>query len=169
MPKFKLCPAPGEARGSLEIMSWRLLSEDDIVTGLTGPETVAFKNAALRAGQSDPLAEIMAQVSHEVRAHIADCDRNQLAAGLTLPERCILHAVALVRYRMMTRIGISVNDEREVEYRDARRFLERVSECRVRMESPPAGERSEEGGGAPTIEVTRSGGRRASHDDLKGL
>ena len=137
------------------------------MTGLTGPETAAFKSAALRAGQSDPVPEIMEQVTNEVRAHIADCDRNRLAAGLTLPERCILHAVALVRYRMMTRIGIGVSDEREVEYRDARRFLERVSECKVRMEWPE-GEVADDGG-SPTIEVTRTGGRRASHEDLQGL
>jgi len=54
-----------------------------------------------------------------------------------------------------------------VEYRDARRFLERVSECKVRMEWPE-GEVADDGG-SPTIEVTRTGGRRASHEDLQGL
>jgi len=148
-------------------MAWRLLIEADILTGLTGAETAAFTTAALKAGQANPLQEVIDQVTQEMRGHIADCERNALAAGVTLPDRCVLHAVAIVRYRLMSRLGLRVADGREQEYRDARRFLERVSECKVRIERP-AGEVAEEESSAG-MEVVRTPERNMTATKLKGL
>lgn len=148
-------------------MAWRTLTEDDVVTGLTGPETAAYKTAALKAGQSDPVAEIIEQVVNEVRSHIADCERNTLAAGVLIPERCILHAVAIIRFRLLTRLAVRATDEREQEYKDARRFLERVSECKVRIERPDGEVDSESN--KPSIGVVSAPDRRMTHDKLKGL
>lgn len=148
---------------------WRILTEDDIVTSLTGPETTAFKTAALKSGQSDPLVDIIASVTDEVRGYIGGCANNRLGDGDTMPRAVIHHAVALVRFRFMTRLTIKVSDERELEYKDARSFLRDVSSCKVAIEQPatpaPADEQGRHGG----TEVARQGKRITSRKTLKGL
>jgi len=122
---------------------WRELTEDDVLAALNEPETIAYQTAAVSAGQ-DVLSEITAQVVQECRAHIADCRHNTLAAGNTLPDRVMYHAVALVRYRMMTRLDIEVSEDRRREQRDAVEFFRRVSECKAAIE-PGDGTASEDG------------------------
>jgi len=112
---------------------WRELTESDVEAGLSAPETAAYQTAAISAGQN-VLAQIIAQVTQECRGHIADCSRNTLAPGETLPERVHYHAVAMVRFRMMTRLGLSVSEDRRKEQRDAIRFFERVASCDVAIE-----------------------------------
>jgi hypothetical protein len=84
---------------------WRELTEADVLGAMNAPETAGYQAAAAGDGQ-DVLADITAQVVQECRAHIADCERNSLAAGDTLPERVMYHAVALIRYRMLTRLDM---------------------------------------------------------------
>lgn len=112
---------------------WRELTENDVLAALSEPESTAYQSAAIGAGQ-DVLAEITAQVVQECRAHIADCARNSLAAGATLPERVMYHAVALIRYRMLTRLDMEASEDRRREQRDAVEFFRRVSECKVAIE-----------------------------------
>ncbi len=150
-------------------MAWRQLTEDDYLTGMSGPETGAYKRAALQAGQTDVLAAIMLQATHEARGHIADCAQNQLAAGDTLPERIIIHVLAIVRYRMATRLGIGVSDARTVEYRESRRFLERVSDCKVAIEDPVGAVSGEDQSSAGSLEVVAPTGDRLTKGDFNGI
>jgi hypothetical protein len=122
---------------------WRELTEDDVLAALNEPESTAYQTAVIAAGQ-DVLADITGQVVAECRAHIADCARNSLAPGLTLPERVLYHAVALIRFRMMTRLDIEVGEDRRREQRDAVEFFRRVSECKVAIE-PGDGSASPDG------------------------
>ncbi len=148
-------------------MSWRELTEDDVLTTLAGPELNAYRVAALKAGQADPLAEIVATAVAEARGHIADCAVNRLAAGMTLPSRVVHHVIAIVRYRLMSRLDMEVGEARTQEYRDARRFLERVSECKVSIEQPEGA--TEEDGSNEAIEVVSASGREATREKLRGL
>lgn len=122
---------------------WRELTEADVLGAMNAPETAAYRAAATGDGQ-DVLADITVQVVQECRAHIADCQHNTLAAGSTLPIRVIYHAVALIRFRMLTRLDIEVSDDRRREQRDAVEFFRRVSECKVAIE-PGDGSASEDG------------------------
>lgn len=124
-------------------MSWRTVTEADVLNALSAPESAAYQSAAAGDNQ-DVLAEITTQVVNECRAHIADCERNSLAAGETLPERVIYHAVALIRFRMLTRIDMEVSEDRRREQRDAVEFFRRVSECKVAIE-PGDGSASADG------------------------
>jgi hypothetical protein len=112
---------------------WRELTEDDVLGALNAPETSAYKTAAISLGQ-DPLAQIISQVTSESRGHIADCSTNTLAPGSTLPERVHYHALAMVRFRLMTRLDIEVSEDRRKEQRDAIAFFYRVAECKVAIE-----------------------------------
>jgi hypothetical protein len=145
---------------------WRELTEDDVLAALNAPETAAYQSAAISAGQ-DVLSDITGQVVQECRAHIADCARNALAAGATLPERVMYHAVALIRYRMMTRLDMEVSEDRRREQRDAVDFFRRVSECKVAIEQPE-GETDDSSGG-PNVETLNSRPRIAGRSQLSGL
>jgi hypothetical protein len=112
---------------------WREITEADVLGAMNAAETAAYQAAVTGDGQ-DPLADITAQVVQECRAHIADHATNTLAAGDTLPERVIYHAVALIRFRMLTRIDIEVSEDRRREQRDAVEFFRRVSEGKAAIE-----------------------------------
>ncbi len=145
---------------------WRELTENDVLAALNAPETMAYQSAAIAEDQ-DVLAQTIAQVTQECRSHIADCPGNTLAAGNTLPERVIYHAVALIRFRLMTRLGLEVNEDRRKEQRDAIAFFYRVSECKVAIEKPEGA--TEDSGSTPKITVISSRRTIASRDKLSGL
>ena len=118
-------------------MAWITVTEDDVKTRLAGAEVTALKSAALASGQSDPLPEIISQCVDEVRGYIAACDENELEEGEKIPQKLLAATLALIRYRMATRIpGRLLNEERKQEYTDAIRLLERVSECKFAIEEP---------------------------------
>jgi phage gp36-like protein len=122
---------------------WREITEDDVLAALNFAESSAYQTAVVAPGQY-PLDDIIKQVVQECRAHIADCQHNTLAPGDTLPERVIYHVVALIRFRMITRLDMEVSDDRRREQRDAIEFFRRVSECKVAIE-PGDGSAKEDG------------------------
>jgi hypothetical protein len=154
-------------------VSWRALTEDDIRAAMAGPEDTAYRETLLATGQSDPLPEIMSQVTAQVRNAIRSCAKNQLHADASyLPEGAIFHAVSLVRYRLLSRFAIGEQeqpgDARTNEYREALRWLELVRSCREVVEQP-GGTGSETGPGGGTLEQITPSRRRADREGLRGL
>ncbi len=147
-------------------MAWIELTADHVRSAMSAPELAAYQSAAAGAGQ-DPLADIIRTAVNEARAHIADCRANKLAAGLTVPERVIHHIVAIIRFRMLTRVDGEVSEDRRTEYRTAVQFFQRVSECRVQIEQPEG--ETDESGGAQAIDVVSSHGRISTRETLGGL
>ena len=151
-------------------MAWQALVAADVEAALSGPELEAYRR---KAGDSygdddDKLAAIIAQVTDEIRSHVEDCPENQLGAAGTLPERLHYHAVAIVRYRLMNRLGLRVSEDRKQEYLDARRYLERVSECKVKIELPESADVVSEANTAG-VEVITEQTTQASRTKLGGL
>lgn len=114
-------------------MSWKTITEDDVLGAMNAAESTAYQIAVIGVGQ-DVLAQISAQVIQECRGHIADCHQNTLAPGDTIPDRVLYHALAMIRYRMMTRLDLEVSEDRRREQKDAVEFFRRVSECKVSIE-----------------------------------
>ncbi|MBI3986980.1 MAG: DUF1320 family protein [Lentisphaerae bacterium] len=119
-------------------MSWSALTETEVTTRLTGAEVTALKSAALAAGQTDPLPEIVQQAVDEVRGYIAACRTNTLGAAGTIPSRLISAALALIRYRLATRLPVKalLTEDRVKENEAAIRLLERVASCDFVIEDP---------------------------------
>lgn len=90
---------------------WRELTEDDVLGVLSEPEVAAYQGAATGSGQ-DVLADILGQVINHCRGYIADNTQNALAAGLTLPERCLRPALHLIRKDLLTRLDLEVSEDR---------------------------------------------------------
>ena len=151
-------------------MSWSAITGSDVESALSGPELEAYRRVAgTSAGANDDkLAAVIAQVTDEIRSHIEDCPENRLGAAGMLPERCHFHAVVMVRQRLMNRLGLKINESRETEHKNALRFFERVSECKVKIESPDAGDVVTEAP-LPQIETITGNVAQASREKLKGL
>jgi phage gp36-like protein len=147
-------------------MAWTILTEADVRTRLTGPELNALKTAALASGQSDPLPEIVSQVVDEVRGYVAV--RFALSAGSTVPSKLVSASLAIIRYRLATRLPVKglLTDERKEENQDAIRLLRRVADGPFAIEE--AATKSEEhiGVQSPSITARDNNHRRKDQDGL---
>jgi hypothetical protein len=120
-------------------MAWITLSETHILTQLSGPENTAYRNAALAAGQGDPLPGILAQVTREVRARVAACRENRLGAGQTIPDELLGAAIDRARWELITRLPINtpaIIDTRRTANENALALLRDVAACRFSLEQP---------------------------------
>lgn len=135
-------------------MAWITLTKTDLLSALNSAEATAYNVAV--AGGIDPADEIILTAVQEARGHIEDHPGNRLAAGDTIPGRIKHHVLAIIRFRILTRLDQEVSDPRTKEYSDARRFLERVSEGKVSIEKPE-GEIDTSGTSGSTMEVVDYG------------
>lgn len=126
-------------------MAWITITTDDVKTRLSGPELTALQTVALSDGQSDPLPEIVSQVVDECRGYVAACASNTLGDGETIPEKLLGAALAMIRYRLATRLPTKrlLTDERVDENKGAVRLLERVADCKFAIEEPETPEADE--------------------------
>jgi len=147
-------------------MAWRELTEADLLGVLNAYETDAYQSAAIGQGQN-PLADATGAVVNQCRGYIGDNPANQVAAGLTLPERVLLSALHLLRVEMLTRLDIEVSKDRAEAKRDAIRFFERVSDGKVQIEQPEGA--TDNSGPQLTMETISSHDRQATRENLAGL
>lgn len=117
-------------------MAWIAITEADVQSRLAGAELTAFKNAAKASGQADPVAELISQTVDEVRGYIAACSRNTLEAGQKVPSKLKSATLALIVYRINTRLPIAVTQERRDENERADRLMREVAACRFAIEEP---------------------------------
>lgn len=84
--------------------AWIVIDEALVLARLSSPELDAFRNAAIQAGQADPLTEVINLVIPDVRRGIGANRENVLAEGNTLPESALRHALAIIRVSLATRL-----------------------------------------------------------------
>lgn len=147
-------------------MSWRELTEADVIGVMSAAEKSAYQVAVIGVGQN-PMNDAIRVVANQCRGYIADNQANSLAAGLTLPERVHMSALHLIRVEMLTRLDLEVSKDRESAKRDAIRFFERVSEGMVAIEQPEGA--LDTGSPASTIETISTNDRQATRAKLAGL
>ena len=138
-------------------MSWINLTEADVLTRLTGPELAAMKSAALGAGQTNPLPEVITQVVREVRGYVAACVRNRLGEGETIPDELAIAAIVRVRYELATRLPVSalLTDARKEANRDAVNLFKECAAGRFLLVAP-ATEAALQAGAAPAPAMSAS-------------
>ena len=122
-------------------MNWLLLTPETLQPKVNGPELGALRAAALRGGQPDPLQEILSEVILEIRGHVA-AGGFGLGPADTLPENLLGAALALIRYRLYTRLpgARSITDARWHDNEDALMLLRQVARGHFQIsEDTPAG------------------------------
>lgn len=151
--------------------TWRSISEDDVWSSLSGPEDSALRERLLVSGQTDPLVTIIGQVTRQFRNAIRSFSANTLHEDQNfLPEGAIFHAVAVIRYRLLSRFAVGKDDQpgesRRDEYKEGIAWLNLVRSGDELIE-PPDGTGSETGGSQ--IEVLSDNDREMTRQNLKGL
>lgn len=120
-------------------MPWQIITETDVRDRLSGPELTAYKSAALATGQSNPLPGIIVQTVDEVRGYIAAAGTVALGEGSTVPSKLVSATVAIVRWRLITRLPINsaaLLETRKQEHQDALRLLEQTATGKFLVEEP---------------------------------
>ena len=147
-------------------MSWSALTTANVKTRLTGAELAAMQTAALSAGQTDPLPDIITQVTDEVRGYVAANRKNTLGAAGTLPSKLHGAALAMIRYRLATRLPVKslLTEDRVKENEAAIRLMEQVAAGKFSIEDPTSGDRS-----GVSIEQASTPTRIATRTKLAGL
>lgn len=150
-------------------MSWITLTEDDVITKLSGPETAALKTAALQAAQGDPLPEVIEQVVKEIRGYVAACERNTLGAGETIPDELKGAAISRIRFELATRLPVAslLTEDRRTANANAISLLKDVARCGFLLVQPETP--AEDQAGGPGITVVTKTCRKFSRDDMRGL
>lgn len=138
---------------------------------MTQAEVSAVRTAMLTGGQSDPLERITEQVVLECREAVASCKHNVLSTDVTLvPAGMVYHAVAIIRYRAMSRFGLVLDhggDSRLEEYRTAQRYLADVASCKVKIGRADAPEEeSAESFNSPSIQANPMRFTRRQQDGI---
>ena len=146
-------------------MAWISITEDLVKTRLTGPEVNALKSAALAAGQTGVLADVISGVVKEWRGRLRKW--HTLGAGNTLPDELEHHVLAVIRYRLFTRLPAmkALLDELRVkEYDAAMKAQTELSD--MAFEAPATEDTTN--AGVPLPSVTKAD-REMSRDQQTGL
>ena len=146
---------------------WRAITEDDFNSSVNSAESTAYRTKLLASGQSDPLNEVIAQVTLEFREAIRSCDQNTLDGDTSfLPATSIYHAVAVIRHRLLTRFDCPMSEERKMEYRAAQKYLEDVCSCKRKILAPDAATATKPSYTKPTITERKEKYSRTQQDGL---
>lgn len=122
-------------------MAWISITEADVQSRLAGAELAALKTAALADGQTSPLTEVCEHVVDEIRGYVAACARNTLGEGATIPQKLLSAALAMIRFRLATRLPrFPLDENRRRENDQALHLLEQVAACRFAVEEPETAE-----------------------------
>jgi hypothetical protein len=133
---------------------WISITTDDVKTRLAGAEFVAYTTKALAAGQVDPLPDITAQVVREVRGYVA-AKGNTLGDGLTIPDELLAAAVDMIVFRLTTRLGISVKEDRKTANDQAKTLMGQVGRGEFRIVAPLTASASQAGGNGISVITSR--------------
>jgi phage gp36-like protein len=122
-------------------VSWIAISESAVRSTLAAAELSALRTVQLAAGQMDPLAEIIERTVDEVRGYVAANPLNRVGAAGTIPGELEAAALALVRYRLVTRLPLKtlLTEARKDEQRDAITLLRDVAGGRFAILPPDDG------------------------------
>lgn len=150
-------------------MAWIIITEDDVITKLSGPEKAAMNSAALQALQVAPLPEVIKQVTLEIRGYVAACKTNILGPLGTIPEELLGTAISRIRFELATRLPVPslLTDDRRTANADALTRLRDVAGCDFAIVGPtdPAAEQP----GGPATQLISASPRKATRQKLSGL
>jgi hypothetical protein len=132
---------------------WITLQPDDLASRLSEAEYNALQSAATGI-YGNTVPTVLADVVKEVRGRVAACARNTLGPEGTIPDELKAAALALARWRCLSRLpGMrALQDEaRRAEYNDALALLADVARCSFAIVAPESPLPADLGGTLPSI------------------
>ena len=138
---------------------WRRPTEADLVSSLSWEEVEAFRQDGTFDG--DPVEDQIRDIAEFVRGFIrANGSVSLCPDEATLPASLVGPAMDYLRYRLLTRMNLSVNDSRTKAWEAAKDMFQRIADGGFSPESY-ATDPDAEGGDRP---ATRPGTGRPNPD-----
>jgi Ni,Fe-hydrogenase III component G len=154
-------------------MSWRAITEADVLRKISGDELEAVRAAALANAQADPLAGTITDITKMVRGYVAACSNNSLDATLTtIPEELMDAAIALLVPKLMARVaGLSIDKEdvRKTDSANALQLMRDVAACRFAIVQPEDVSDEEVASPSPRFPTTERVRRFDREDSQDGI
>jgi hypothetical protein len=118
-------------------MSWVSITIADLKDAKVSALVEACRTAALGAGQTDPVPNIIANVVARIRAEISGCVRNVLDADTTrIPSDLKTLAARMIVREAMSRIKRPLSQDERDEQSNDLKYLERIATCKVPVAKP---------------------------------
>lgn len=120
-------------------MSWRTVTETDLLEAISSDELEGLRSAALASGQADPIEHHIDRVVDEVRGYIAANRENTLGPEGTVPDRLVRAVIDLTLIRVGSRVAGIIFDDEDVRRNAAKaatRLLENVASGKFAIEQP---------------------------------
>jgi hypothetical protein len=141
-------------------MSWRIITEADVLTQISGAELTALRGVVLGDGQDDPVQPSIDAITAKVRGFVAGNINNKLDANpAAIPDRLIDAAVSLIICRIISRTTMEPNATRLKDAEAANSLLRDVASGKFSITDPVSGTESKAGGatviGKRTPRITR--------------
>jgi hypothetical protein len=151
-------------------MSWRAITESDLLTQISGTELEALRGVVLADGQIDPVQPCIDAITSKVRGFVAGNINNDLDADAAkIPDRLIDSAVSLIIIQIMTRAGgtmIDPNGARKAAADEASRLLRDVAAGKFSITDPTSGT---ENSSVPLPSYSTAKTRRFTSDTQEGI
>lgn len=118
--------------------NWITLTPEDLISALSGEEASIYRSALLKEGQEDPTQDIIDSVVSDIRGAVRSCRKSKLdtTSAETIPKSQKHHALALIRYRALTRFKLPISEDRRNEWKSAEQRLRDIAKCQYLIEAP---------------------------------
>lgn len=118
-------------------MSWTTITIADLKDAKVSALVEACRTAALGSGQTDPVPNIIANVTARIRAEISGCAQNVLDADTAkIPADLKSLAARMIMREAMSRLQQQLTEDEREEQRNDLRYLERIAKCDVPVGAP---------------------------------
>lgn len=149
-------------------MPWITPTESDLLNRLSAPELAAYRAAALKADQADPIAHLITGAINEVRGYVAGHHANTLGPVGTIPDTLLDATMALAVARIPARLPVPLTDVRKDAKDDALQLLRQVATGKFFVAAPDEDQAAEEQP-ASQIELASGNGHYPTSKALNGL
>jgi hypothetical protein len=148
-------------------MDWIPISERHLLSGVSGQELDAYRDAASVEGQPDPVATLMETTIDEVRGAISGNRANVLGEAGTLPPSLVRCFISLATVYLLGRIpGVTI-DQQRLDARDrANSTLDAVRRGDQAVELPSVADDGRTQAIGPMIRRKHRQFTRASEDGI---
>ncbi len=117
---------------------WIAIAENTLDDYLVAAQMTAVKTVALKAGQTNPVTRITADVVARVRNKVASCEHNNISADVTtVPPELKWATCYLIIEELQVRLpGLKLTEEQKAQVERALKELDRVADCKEAISTP---------------------------------
>ena len=149
---------------------WRIITEADVLTQISGAELEALRGVVLADGQADPVQPAIDAITAKVRGFVAGNSHNELDEDTSkIPDRLIDAAVSLIIIQIMNRAGgtmIDPNGSRQKSADEANRLFRDVAAAKFSITDPVTGT---ENSAAPLPSYAPARTRQFTRETQRGI